>query len=76
MKRIKYNICREANFGTEENPQLKEVVIPVTLGWNEVNERIAAREASNGEYRIVYDDEPVPEAAAEQVLNTLLGVSI
>lgn len=55
MKIIKYNICHEANFGTEENPQMQEVLFPVTLGWNEVNEEIAKKEAYNGEYTIEDD---------------------
>lgn len=76
MKIIKYTICREANFGTEENPQMKEVITPVILDWNEANEEIAKKEAHNGEYSTEDDERPEPEVAetADDVLNALLGV--
>lgn len=45
-KVIKYFRCVEEN---EEN------LIPVEMGWNEVNEQIAKREAYNGEYTIEDD---------------------
>lgn len=52
MKVIKYNLCTVVNHGTEEKPILKEVLSPVTMGWNERNEEIAKREAYNGEYTV------------------------
>ena len=50
---------------------------PVEMGWNEVNEEIAKREADNGEYTIEDDGipEPVVEPTAEEILNAMLGVS-
>lgn len=53
MKAIKYNLCTRVNHGTEEEPQIEEVLSAVTMGWNEINEEIAKREAHNGEYEIV-----------------------
>ncbi len=49
---------------------------PVELGWNEVNEEIAKREADNGEYTIEDDGtpEPVAEPTADEILNAMLGV--
>lgn len=51
MKIIKYNICNIA----EENLQTKEILFPIILEWNEINEEIAKREAYNGEYTIEDD---------------------
>ena len=34
---------------------------PVEMGWNEVNEEIAKREADNGAYEIIDDGLPEPE---------------
>lgn len=51
-KVIKYNLCSKVNYGTEENPQIKEILYQVTMDWNETNEEIAKREAYKGEYTI------------------------
>ena len=50
---------------------------PVEMGWNEVNEEIAKREADNGEYTIEDDGtpEPVAEPTADEILNAMLGVN-
>ena len=55
MKILKYNLCTEVNHGTEENPQIEEILSPVTMGWSEANEEIAKKEAYNGEYTIEDD---------------------
>lgn len=55
MKILKYNLCTEVNHGTEENPQIEEILSPVTMGWSEANEAIAKKEAYNGEYTIEDD---------------------
>lgn len=62
MKILKYNLCDLVNRGTDENPMLVEVLSPVEMGWNEVNEEIAKREAYKGKYTIeeVEDPEPAP----------------
>ena len=77
MKIIKYKFLScEINHGTEDDPDIKRIFLNKTMGWNEVNEEIAKREAYNGEY-IIEDDgelEPVVEPTADEVINTLLGV--
>ena len=55
MKILKYNLCTIINHGTEEEPQIEEILSPVTMGWNEANEEIAKKEAYNGEYTIEDD---------------------
>ena len=55
MKILKYNLCNKVNCGTTENPQIKESLHTVKMGWNEANEEIAKREAYNGEYTIEDD---------------------
>jgi hypothetical protein len=64
MKILKYNLCTRVNHGTEENPQIEEILYPVEMGWNEINEEIAKKEAYNGEYTIEDDGQPEPEAPA------------
>lgn len=76
MKIIKYNLRHMVNFGTEEEPQREAILFPVKMGWNEVNEETAKKEAYNGEYTIEDDGQPEPaaEPSADDVLNALLGV--
>lgn len=61
MKILKYNLCTRVNHGTADEPKIEEVLRPVTMGWNEINEEIAKREAYNGEYTIEDDGQPEPE---------------
>lgn len=75
MKIIKYQLCTEVNYGTEDKPKIEKSLAAVTLGWSEANEAIAAAEAYNGEYTIEDDGEPEPvipptndELAAENKL--------
>lgn len=59
-KVIKYKfLSAEINHGTEENPNVEQIFLEKTMGWNEVNEEIAKREAYNGEYTI--EDDGVEE---------------
>ena len=60
MKIIKYQLCTEANRGTEDKPEIEQIFTAVSLGWSEANEAIAAAEAHNGEYTIEDDGEPEP----------------
>ena len=63
MKVLKYNLCTRVNHGTEETPKWKDILTPVTMDWNEVNEKIAKQEAYNCEY-VIDDDgnvEPIIE---------------
>ena len=62
MKIIKYQMMTEVNHGTAEQPQWEVILSPVTMGWNEVNEEIAKKEAYNGEYTIEDDGQGEPEA--------------
>ena len=76
MKVIKYNLCTMINNGTDEKPVWEEVLSPVEMGWNEINEEVAKAEAYNGEYTIEDDGQPEPDTTtADDVLNALLGVS-
>ena len=81
MKILKYNLCTIINHGTEEEPQIEEVLYPVAMGWNEVNEETAKLEAYKGEYIIEDDGAEEPEVketieerttALEEALNLLL----
>lgn len=67
MKTIKYNLCTKVNHGTQEEPQIEEILSPVTMGYNEANEEIAKREAYNGEYEIVDDGQPDPAETPTQL---------
>lgn len=60
MKIIKYQLCTEVNHGTEEQPNIEQVFSEVSLGWSEANEKIAKREAYNGEYTVEDDGKPEP----------------
>lgn len=60
MKIIKYKICTLVNRGTEENPQIEEILYSVAMSWSEANEEIAKREAYNGHYTIEDDGQPEP----------------
>ena len=60
----------------------EEVLAPVEMGWNEINEETAKQEAYNGEYTIEDDGEsepvtePTPEeriAELEEALELLLS---
>lgn len=48
----------------------------VEMGWNEINEETAKKEADNGEYTIEDNGmpEPVTEPTTEEILNAMLGV--
>lgn len=61
-KVIRYNLCTRVNHGTEEEPNIVEILSPVTMGWNEANEEIAKREAWGGEYTVEDDGTEEPEA--------------
>lgn len=58
MKVIRYYLCTNINYGTEEEPKIVENLSPVKMGWSKANEEIAKREAHNGEYTIEDDGHP------------------
>jgi len=68
MKVLKYNLCTKVNRGTKEEPKWEDVLTPVIMGWNEINEEIAKKEAYNGEYTIEADGKPdaVEQPTAEE----------
>jgi len=37
MRIIKYQLCTEINHGTEDTPDIEQVLADVTLGWTESN---------------------------------------
>ena len=68
MKIIKYQFLScEINHGTEKNPEIEQVYLEKTIGWNEAAEEIAKREAHNGEYEIFDDGEPDPSSIPSQM---------
>ena len=60
MKIIKYRMLYEINYGTEKQPNIKQLWSDVFRGWSEANETIAKAEAYNGEYTIEDDGKPEP----------------
>lgn len=62
MKKLKYQLCTEINRGTEDEPQIEQMLSDVTLDWSAGNEELAKLEAYNGEYEIIDDGEPEPVA--------------
>lgn len=69
MKILKYSLCTKVNHGTEEEPQIEEILSSVAMGWNEGNEEIAKREAYNGEYTI--EDDGVEEVSVPSQLDII-----
>lgn len=69
MKVIKYQLMKEVNHGTEEQPDIHQIFSDVSMGWNEANEELAKREAYNGEYTIEEepDDRPLDEIRADKL---------
>ena len=61
MKQIKYKFLScEINHGTEEFPNIEQVYLDKSMLWSEEAEKIAKREAYNGEYTIEDDGKPEP----------------
>ena len=71
MKCIKYSLYQGKNEdGTD-------ILIEKIVGYNEVNEEIAKKEAYNPDDIIIFDDgQPEPEKVetTDDILNALLGV--
>ena len=67
-KVIKYKFLScEVNHGTDENPDIEQIFLDVSMGWNEANEEIAKGEAYNGEYEIYDDGQPDPDSIPSQL---------
>lgn len=53
---IKYKfLSAEINHGTEEEPNIEQIILDKSMSWSTANEEIAKREAYKGEYTIVDD---------------------
>lgn len=72
----------EVNHGTEEEPNIEQIILEKSMHWNKANEEIAKKEAYKGEYTIVDDGKPEPEvqptdaeriAELEEALDMLLN---
>ena len=81
-KVIKYKfLSAKVNHGTEERPNVEQIFLEKTMGWNEANEEIAKREAYNGAYTIEEVEDQTEQvaptieertAALEEALTLLL----
>ena len=61
MKRIKWVfLSSEYNYGTEENPIIKQTFFPKDCPYSEEAFEAAKREAYKGEYEIYEDGQPEP----------------
>lgn len=69
MKILKYNLCTCVNHGTEEEPEIVEILSPVEMDWNEINEKIAKREAYNGIYTV--EDDGIEEVVEPTQLDRI-----
>ena len=66
MKIIKYQICTEVNYGTEAEPDIRQIFTNKTVSpWSEASEELAKREAYNGEYTI--EDVTIELTVEEQI---------
>lgn len=64
-KIIKYNLCTRVNHGTEEVPNIEEILSPVTMDWSESNYAIAQKEA-HGEITVEDIPDPVTEPTPDE----------
>lgn len=67
MKMLKYNICTHVNRGTEDKPVWENVLTPVEMDWDEINEEIAKREAYNGEYTVEGEEDRVEPTQLDKI---------
>lgn len=66
MKVIRYSLCTTVGVSTTDIPVWENILFPVEMGWNEVNEEIARREAYNGEYIIVEVPDVEPDMPTQE----------
>lgn len=72
MKIIKYQICTEVNYGTEAEPDIRQIFTNKTVSpWSEASEELAKREAYNGE--VTVEDIPMTEDEARAQRDKLLA---
>lgn len=61
-KVLKYRFLScEVNHGTEEEPNIEQIILDKRMPWSETNEAIVKQEAYNGEYTVEDNGEPDPE---------------
>lgn len=58
MKKSNTIFAPRVNHGTEESPEIKEILTPVEMPYNETNAQIAKREAYEGKYSVDEVDDP------------------
>ena len=69
MERIRYKfISAEINHGTDDAPDIEQVLLEKSLPYCDANEEIAKSEAYNGKYEIVDDGEPAPIPTEQEML--------
>jgi hypothetical protein len=69
-KIIKYKFLScGVNHGTEENPEVEQILLEKSLAWNEINEEIARAEAYNDIYTI--EDDGVEEDSTPSQLDII-----
>lgn len=68
MKYISYQIMTEVNYGTDDEPNIKQAFTPTKILYSEGNIQLASKEAYNGKYEIIDDEEPEPEPSREEKL--------
>lgn len=68
MKVIKYQISTDINFGTEDNPEIQQILQNKVIEYSAGNEAIAKKEAYNGEVSVEDDGQPDPEPTKEEQL--------
>lgn len=69
-KVIKYKFLScEVNHGTEENPNIEQILLDKVMSYSEANEEIAKREAYNGEYTI--EDDGIEEVSTPSQLDII-----
>lgn len=67
MKYIKYQILIENDYGTPENPDIRQEIRKAKIPYSKANEEVARAEAYNGEYQIIDipDTRPLHEIKSE-----------
>lgn len=68
MKKIKYLILEEHNYGTEDEPKVERTLKYKYAPWSLANEEAVKSDAYNGEYEIFDDGEPEPEPTEQEQL--------
>lgn len=83
MKIVKFVFATEVNYGSETEPDIKQLLTNASYPYSEENLAKVKTEAYNGEYEIVDDGQPEPEPteleklrADLDFLSVMTGVSL